>query len=517
MSCVNFDVSSNKMGYIWSEISGNYADSLASTKDPKTLSIAADVLTAETTYTFQVVGYMVDDPSINNTATVEVVVGLQKIVALIAGGSFRQFGIGTTFTLDASSSYDPDASSGNLKYFWSCSADTSTADCSGLSISSKSSSTLTVAKNKLTTGEYTFAMNLVKGTRNDTATVTIEITAGTPPVITISKPTKAKYNIDDEFLSVASTVSSSLSYSTSWSFVTSDVKKPFFYNGAAASSLKNQLTAVLGLYGFTRGDTYKFKLTATDSAGYSSYSTISITMNMPPSGGSLEVSPMSGFALETSFTFTAVQWTEDDLPVTYIFGTTAVNTDGSLDTSFLSPFGDERTDASYTDVTLSQGSNSSNFTVGAYTSVIDYYGATSSDHISIQVTTKTYTTEQLTNITETKAEQAISSKNGENSRQVLSASGRNLKGNKKGTSLSRSRRRQLLGTGNRQGSEAALRASNLVNLWATYEITTITQSDVASLLNVLTGILNIPDEVTYDVASGAHNFLHTVDVIYICI
>jgi hypothetical protein len=55
-----------------------------------------------------------------------------------------------------------------------------------------------------------------------------------------------------------------------------------------------------------------------------------------------------------------------------------------------------------------------------------------------------------------------------------------------------------------------LRASVLANLWATYEITPITVSDVASLLNVLVGVVDTPSEVTYDVASGSHFFLQTV-------
>lgn len=524
MSCVDFDVSSNKMGFIWSETSGGHlSGSLASTKNPRALSIAKDTLIAETTYVFEVIGYMIDDPNINSTATVEVNVKLQDIIAIISGGTFQQYGSLQAFTLGSSSSYDPDNSAGTLSYYWSCAEDTTTtADCSGLVVPTRTTPTLSVGAGKLTAGEYTFTLLAKKGSRNDTATVTVEITTGTPPIISITAPTPnkypAKYNADDLYLSLTSTVTSSLDYTSKWTFDTSDVKKPFEVSGNAKKDVKNDLTAVLGVYGFTGGDTYVFRLTATDSDGFEAYSTVSIVMNKPPTGGAVEVEPINGYALETSFTFTAVRWTEEDIPITYIFGTTAVNADGSLDTSFLSPFGDERGDASYTGLTLAQGHNSTNFTVGAYAQVIDYYGAIGSDYTSIRVASKTLSTEKLANITETKTEKAISSGNPESSRQVLTASNREMRGSRgsaggdvdRGKKGGKGARRALLGTGNRQGTEAALRASNLVNLWATYDITTITSSDVASLLTVLVGILDIPDEVTYDVASGAHFFLHTV-------
>jgi hypothetical protein len=154
-----------------------------------------------------------------------------------------------------------------------------------------------------------------------------------------------------------------LSYTTAWSAEDSDVADLFIYNQAYTDTVSNELTVVLVLSLLTEGETYTLVMTATDSDGESSYQTISVVINEPPSSGELEVSPRRGFALDTSFTLTAYDWVDEDLPFTYIFGTTGVNSDGTLDTTSLSPFGDERDDATFSDVTLSQGLNSTNYTV----------------------------------------------------------------------------------------------------------------------------------------------------------
>jgi hypothetical protein len=45
---------------------------------------------------------------------------------------------------------------------------------------------------------------VVKGSRNDTASVDVEIVSGAPPVISITALTEDKYNTDELFVSVVS-------------------------------------------------------------------------------------------------------------------------------------------------------------------------------------------------------------------------------------------------------------------------------------------------------------------------
>jgi hypothetical protein len=280
------------------------------------------------------------------------------------------------------------------------------------------------------------------------------------------------------------------------------VSHVFTSKGVSKSQISNNLNAVVALGVLTEGNTYTFKLTATDSSGSSSYSTVSLVMNEAPSSGSLVVSPKHGYALYTSFTFTATSWVDEDLPFTYIFGTTGVNSDdASLDTSLLSPFGDGRSDATYSGITLSSGSNITNFTVGCYVEVIDYYGAIGSDTRSIYVGSMVLTTEQLANISSSKASSAIESNDADAAKQIVYASTQEIQ------TTNDNRRRKLLGTST---STELLRASLLSSLWNTYYITPVTVSDMASLLNVLVGIVDTPSELTTDVASGALNLLNKV-------
>jgi len=506
MTCLNYDLSSAKMSFLWYEETGQFTGDLTDTsKNPRILSIPADSLVALNTYVFRVVGFMTDTPNVNNSATITVEVAQQSLIAIISGGTYMQYGVDTSFELDGSSSYDPDDTSELFSYFWVCAASSSAASCDGLTTATDSS-ILSVPTLSLPVGDYLFTLIVSKGSRNDTAEVDIEIVAGAPPVISITALTQDKYNTDEEFLSLVSTVTSSFTYTTVWSADSSDVSDLFVSGGSYVSTVSNKLTAVLGLMILTEGDTYTLRLTATDSYGASSYSTVSLTMNEPPSSGSIDVSPNNGYALDTSFTFTATNWVDNDLPLTYIFGTTGVNDDGSLDTTSLSPFGDERSDASYLGVTLSTGLNITNYTIGCFSEVVDSYGAVGSATTSVRVRSRPLTVGELKNISETKASAAIESSDADASKQILSATTDGLSSTT--DSSTATTRRALLGSGS--SDAAALRASVLSNLWSTYEITPITVSDVASLLSVLVGVVDTPSEVTYDVASGAHFFLQTI-------
>jgi hypothetical protein len=134
---------------------------------------------------------------------VTVIVEQQDVVAVIDGGSFQQYGRDTSFILDGSSSYDPDATGGSFYYTWSCLEVSATSDCSVLDITANSS-TLAVSDLSLPIGEYTFSLMVEKQGRNDTATVDVDIIAGAPPVIDISSLSKAKYNTDEDFVGLVS-------------------------------------------------------------------------------------------------------------------------------------------------------------------------------------------------------------------------------------------------------------------------------------------------------------------------
>eukprot|EP01036_Dinobryon_divergens_P061868 gene61868-biopygen30867 len=63
-----------------------------------------------------------------------------------------------------------------------------------------------------------------------------------------------------------------------------------------------------------RGGPYRFDL----RCGRLRASMLVIT-NMPPVGGRVQVSPPTGFEVQTPFLFTAMNWTDQDLPLRYQF------------------------------------------------------------------------------------------------------------------------------------------------------------------------------------------------------
>jgi hypothetical protein len=86
-------------------------------------------------------------------------------------------------------------------------------------------------------------------------------------------------------------------------------------------------------------------------------------MNQPPSSGSVVVSPTVGHALDTSFSFAALQWVDNDLPLYYSFGTFSVESSRAVGTALLSPFGYKSLNSGLSGVILSQGVSTSNYTV----------------------------------------------------------------------------------------------------------------------------------------------------------
>jgi hypothetical protein len=87
--------------------------------------------------------------------------------------------------------------------------------------------------------------------------------------------------------------------------------------GSRTSSVQFPLSIRADL--FSPGREYTFKLSLTDSFGTIIHSSISLTSNGPPSGGSLLVSPQSGIALLHIFFMNALGWIDDDLPLLYAF------------------------------------------------------------------------------------------------------------------------------------------------------------------------------------------------------
>ena len=362
-----------KMSFKWSEETGAFAGALSGTsKNPRTLRIPAGSLAASATYVFRAVAVLTDRPSLNNSATVSVVVTPQQVVAAIAGGSSRQVGSDAGFTL-GSASQDPDEDSATpFAYQWACAPASAGANCSyvdgTMTSAAKALSTLAVPAGTLPVGTYAFTLFAAKAARNDTASCTVEVVAGAPPVVDIADPViGTKPSASQGFMSVTANVSSALLISnTEWTMPGSDVAMPFQASGVAVASVANKLTCVVLLSSLTPKVTYTLQLSASDTAGAAAAATMTFTMNDAPSSGVISVEPTTGFALDTDFVLRALYWVDEDLPLSYVFGTcpvAAVASGYAADSSSLQPFGGARASALYSGATLSQGAAAVNSTV----------------------------------------------------------------------------------------------------------------------------------------------------------
>jgi hypothetical protein len=295
MTCVDEDLASLDMSFEWRELTGKISDEAMgtfATKNPRVLSIPAGTLEANLNYTFEVTGFMKDDVNVTSSATVLVDVAQQALVARIAGGSSRQVGIDSDFSLDGGDSEDPDQSSVPFAFKWSCAALGAGSSCAALSWDEGLSHTsvVSIPAGVLPIGLYSFTLAVEKGpNRNDTVTTSVEIIESAPPTITISGLNAAggKYNIDSGSIQLTSSVVSWLDYTTEWQLLDGDVDEIFVSAHAPVKSVSNEPKVLVGLSSLTRGKTYTLQLLAEDSLGRVSQSAVSLTVNEPPSSGKL--------------------------------------------------------------------------------------------------------------------------------------------------------------------------------------------------------------------------------------
>ena len=421
-------------------------------------------------------------------------------------------GAASGFTLDGSGSYDPDGlfDSSFFTYSWRCGSCPDSVD-SALG----TSATTTVAANSLTAGTYVFWLNVTAGTRSAATSTTVEVLSGTPPTMDMAALPKAKYNKDEEFVSLSASAAGATS--TSWTVVDSDVKKVFKKRNVATAQISNRATATVMLSALTVGKTYTFRFTALSGSGSSAtsaYSHVTLTINEAPSSGYVSVVPRYGLALRTLFTFSATNWEDEDLPLTYIFGTTSVDKNGTI-TSKRVPFSDAISDASYPDLVLYKGQEgtANNYSVGCYVEALDWYGASGEDTDTIFVRPQDLSLGQLLNQSSLATEEALAGGDAEASRLLILATAAALGSSTDDTTAGSAvrRQRQLLASGDgTTASNTAERTTLMADLWETYAITEITAADVASLLATLEGIVDTPREISDPTAASALGLMRAI-------
>ena len=254
----------------------------------------------------------------------------------IIKGSDRTVSASQTVSIDGRDSYHPDfrgQSQPTLSYRWTCfdtpsHGSTLSGGClsqEGNGFGTGTGNILDIPANSLRTRGvmYTFTLNVSDSQGWSTAKIVIRPTQENVPLVTIEiLDQKPKYppNKKMTFLSsvVPATGADSTSLTYQWETVNGDVdlSKPRFL----LSPNSRESSLIVNLNVLTAGQMYSLRLTVTQN-GKVGIDQVTFKMDNPPSGGIFEVSPMTGTSLDSTFTFSALNWQvdADTLPITYAF------------------------------------------------------------------------------------------------------------------------------------------------------------------------------------------------------
>ena len=357
MACVDGGRASSSMEFLWSETTGAYTGSLE-TKAPRVLNIDRHQLLPKMTYVFEVLARMVSEPNLNNTATLEVVVETQAVVAGIAGGVTTVVGMDSDLSMSASASVDPDGATDAWEYAWTCTDTATDAACTSASdgsvVALPSTEDVTIGSGELMVSTYEFGLFVRKvdsdgNNRNDTAAATVIMIAGDPPKVSIDT-LDDKYNaVAGSFAELEGSVESSYDVTYAWSLIDADVAI-----ASILTSAETRASVIVRAADLTAGATYTFRLTATDATGASGYAEALLVVNDNPSSGTLAVSPQVGVTMSTAYMFVALSWVDADLPLTYKYSYSVVEDGVDFDAS--TPLADEQASATLLGATLPMGS-----------------------------------------------------------------------------------------------------------------------------------------------------------------
>ena len=318
---------------------------MSSSLDPRTFRVQGSKLTGSKTFKFIFTAIQLAS-GLSGQSAVSVTVKAGQVFALISGGSQRSVRRGAVLQVDGGASYDEDGLP--LVYSWSCSRLTpSPMDDCGLQVtdSSERPSVLVLtstALTKLSKSSITLTVSTSDG-RVSTASVVVDLLPAGAPVSEITSYPIGKTNPAQPLL-LRGSVTSAIGGEAYWAVSDSSIDlethsltplSVSFGPGEATSGYSVSLL-VDGSTLYGRGS-FVFSLIVTDDDSQSSYSLVTVVTNGPPSIGVIAVEPSEGFMLDTYFDFSASQWQDDDLPITYEYAYSAAqSTSGSADDSVYS-------------------------------------------------------------------------------------------------------------------------------------------------------------------------------------
>eukprot|EP01032_Pedospumella_encystans_P016988 gene16988-19360_t len=281
---------------------------------------------------------------ISAQTSVTVIIASGQLVSTIAGGSSRNIGASQRLTLDASLSYDSNLSPTAryndiyLRYRWSCQGNgLGNNSVCPLSFDSaeRTRATLTVVPlRRLVPGsQYIMLVRVTKDTRMSQSSVLLTVQSNDTCSVALISPYTGVVNVNQNIR-----MSSSVTYSADSSLVwtlndNSKINLPSVALTATSNNVKPIIKGKSALFSynllvnansFVPGASYSLTLSCRQvfngKSVVVSSASVDLTMNLPPSSGTFEVLPSRGVALRDVFSFSARNWVDTELPLTYQFG-----------------------------------------------------------------------------------------------------------------------------------------------------------------------------------------------------
>jgi hypothetical protein len=166
-------------------------------------------------------------------------------------------------------------------------------------------------------------LTVAEGGRTDTATVRIAIASVPVPAVSMldlqPKYSATKRIVLEGDATPVDAAHAELEWSWTGSIISGSTLTVLDLVPISSTPLTNQIL-VMAPNALAVGTSYRFRLEASDGRGTGA-AEVDVTVNTPPSSGSVSISPSSGMAISTEFTITASSWVDDDIPLTYAFST----------------------------------------------------------------------------------------------------------------------------------------------------------------------------------------------------
>jgi sugar lactone lactonase YvrE len=335
--------------------------------------------------------------SVSASTSISLTVKPYELVAVINGGDAQSIGILTDFFIDASGSYDADQINfGNvgLKYSWDCITiyPIYSEEC-GIFLYTETMHTpilkmLPIVEDIIC--KLTVTVTDSDNKRSSKALIKITtLPEGSPMVSIFSGDTSLKVN-QNKAISLLAHVDLSKSQNIdsksicTWSVDDSNIYlNKILKTRVIETFVRSEKKSIFPMNLVIPGNTLPsrktliFTLTADIAiGGFSSSASFTITTNGPPTPGAFIVTPSSGIGLVDSFTYSAFNWDDEDLPLSFQFSFVTLETVNLVKS---------RSETAFTTTILPPGLSIRNLIVTCYAQVFDSFDSNSTISYPVKV------------------------------------------------------------------------------------------------------------------------------------